>query len=143
MQFKACKLISEINNTDFESALENLNIIKFEDRRTSNKAIKMFKIAHDDIPNYLHDMFTFKEQINTNSNITISLVSNNNVGFLKESLKKHKGISEGGSKLVIEIAEVLKQAKELIYPEVQCVIQNYTFKDLGNAYHLQTTVTTK
>lgn len=60
---------------------------------------------------------------------------------LKESLKTHKGISEGGSKLVIEIAEVLKEAKDMFYPEVKCIIQNYTFKDLGNAYHMQTTVT--
>lgn len=61
---------------------------------------------------------------------------------LKAGLKIHKGISEGGSKLVVEIAEVLKLAKEQFYPEVRCIIQNYTFKDLGNAYHLQTTVTT-
>jgi len=59
---------------------------------------------------------------------------------LKQSLKTHKGISEGGSKLVIEIAEVLKQAKDLFYPEVRSIIQNYTFKDLSSAYHLQTTV---
>lgn len=59
---------------------------------------------------------------------------------LKENLKTHKGISEGGSKLVIEIAEVLKQAKDMFYPDVKCIIQNYTFKDLGSAYHMQTTV---
>ena len=36
LQKRACKLILGINYTDFESALNNLNIIKFEDRVTFN-----------------------------------------------------------------------------------------------------------
>ena len=35
------------------------------DRVTLNKAIAMFKIARDDIQNYLCDMFKMREQYNT------------------------------------------------------------------------------
>ena len=78
LQKRACKLILGINYTDFESALRNLNIIKFEDRVTFNKAIAMFKIAHDGSLNYLRDMFKMKEQVNTNSTITLRSVTNMN-----------------------------------------------------------------
>ena len=60
LQERACKLILGINYTDFEKALKNLNLIKFEDRVTFNQAIPMFKIANDESPNYLRDMFKMK-----------------------------------------------------------------------------------
>lgn len=63
-----------------------------------------------------------------------------NLNELKQGLKTHKKISSEGANLVVEVAEVLKDAKESFYPEVKCIIQKYTYKDLGNAHHLQVVV---
>ena len=72
-----------MNYTDFENALKNLNIIKFEDIVTSNKAKAMFKIAHHESPTYLCDMFKMKEQENTNSTMTLGSVTYKNIMILQ------------------------------------------------------------
>ena len=90
LQKRACKLILGINYTDFESTLQNLNIIKFKDRFTFNKAIAMFKIAYDDSQKYLRDMFKMKEQVNANNTITLRSVTNMNLWIPQIKLEIYK-----------------------------------------------------
>ena len=61
---------------DFESALEYLNLLKFEDRVTYNKSIAMFKIANRKCPEYLCDMHKMRNINSDNGIITLRSVTN-------------------------------------------------------------------
>ena len=114
LQKRACKLILGVNYTDFESALKNLNIIKFEDRVIFNKAIAMFKIAHDDSPNYLRDMFKTNEQANTNNTITLRSVTNMNFWIPQSKLEIYKNcLSYSGPVVWNNLPKEIKMCQKL------------------------------
>jgi hypothetical protein len=90
LQKRACKIILGTNYTDFESALEYLNLLKFEDRVTFNKSLAMFKIANHKSPEYLCDMYKMRDINNDNGNITLRSVTNKNFCIPKCKLEMFK-----------------------------------------------------
>ena len=74
----------------------------------------MFKIAHDESPNYLCDMFKMKEQDNANSTITLRSVTNMNFWIPKAKLEIYKNsLSYSGPVVWNSLPKEMKMCQKL------------------------------
>ena len=74
----------------------------------------MFKIAHDDSPNYLRDMFKTNEQANTNNTITLRSVTNMNFWIPQSKLEIYKNsLSYSGPVVWNNLPKEIKMCQKL------------------------------
>jgi hypothetical protein len=57
LQKRACRTILGNEYIDFDSALQKLNIQRFDKRLIFNKAVFMYKVAHNLLPDYICNMY--------------------------------------------------------------------------------------
>ena len=79
-----------------------------------SKAIAMLKIAHDDSPNYLRDIFNTQEQANTNNTITLRSVTNMNFWIFQSKLEIYKNsLSYSGPVVWNSLPKEMKMCQKL------------------------------
>ena len=66
LQRRACKIILGKEYVNLETSFEILKLESFNNRVKYNQAVFMYKVANNDLPNYICNMYTKNESEDTN-----------------------------------------------------------------------------